>query len=240
MKKNSVDVYWAPAFDTQEDWTILYEDPKSLLSMLNAQREDNIDFRGSFFNCPSFTSTTKNIYVLNAPMRSHYKVQDDGRYEGHGEANINMFQRDHNTLHNQIIIGPSLGWVFFTEDDSLEMSLSAPYFSKAPHLQYGAIVPGSFDVGKWFRQLGLEFNLWEGTTDLIFEEGEPLAYVNFNTTKKVNLIRFDLTNKLKDIKQVTRTSSTWQPKRTLVQRYDLFKRSRLKDIILKEIKNNLV
>jgi hypothetical protein len=241
MRKDVVNVYWAPVFDISDrDWTILYSDPERLLKGLSEQKAEDTPYQDSFFQCPSFTNTIKNIFVLKSPMDTHYKLQEDGTYSPEGPSNISMFQRDSKTLEGQCLLGPELNWVFFTEEDSLEMSISSPYFSQAQHLQYGSIVPGSFNIGKYFRHIGLEFNLWKDSTDLIIKENEPMAYVRFDTDKKVNLIRFTMSDKLIAIKNTTRTSGRWNPKRSLIQRYELFKKSRLKEIILKEIKQNII
>ena len=56
--------------------------------------------------------------------------------------------------------GPEhLSYIFFSEED-IEMTMTSPFFSDAPHLQYGSIVPGSFNISKWFRNVNLEFNIW--------------------------------------------------------------------------------
>jgi hypothetical protein len=131
-------------------------------------------------------------------------------------------------------------WVFFTEDDSLNMKLTSPYFSNSNHMRYGSIVPGQLDIGKWFRNITLEYNLWEGVDNFFIDKGEHLAYIEFDTNKKVELVRFKLNTELKTYLESTSSSSNWEPMVSIQERYERFKRTRMKDLVMKEIKANLL
>ena len=67
-----------------------------------------------------------------------------------------------------------------------------------------------------------------------------MAYVEFLTDKKVELVRFKLNLDLKTYLESTSSSSGWEKKIPLAERYERFKRTRMKDLIMKEIKNNIV
>ena len=53
-----------------------------------------------------------------------------------------------------------------------------------PHMQYGAVTPGQFNIGKWFRPIQTEINLWENINTFSINKDEPLAFINFLTSKK--------------------------------------------------------
>ena len=74
----------------------------------------------------------------------------------------------------------------------------------------------------------------------MLEKNEPLAYVSFNTDKKVELVRFRMNLDLKTFCQSSANSSKWEPNIPLVERYERFKRTRMKQVVLKEIKQKLL
>ena len=134
----------------------------------------------------------------------------------------------------------SLNWAFFAENDSLMMSISSPFASRAPHMNYGTIAPGIYDIGKWFRSFNLEYNLWPGIEEFKIKEGEHIAYVHFQTDKKIVLKRFEINDKLAGYLLAASTSTNWQKKIPLSKRYEIFKKTRMKELVMKEIRRNTI
>jgi hypothetical protein len=236
-------VYWAPFFkrtnhnDDPVDWSLLYEDPEQLYKILAKDR--NKAELITMFNCPAMQNFTKNIYTLKNPITTHLEVKE-GHVHAISETSV-MSRVDHiSSMTDSSMFVLGLNWVFFAESESLNIGISSPFATRAPHMNYGTITPGSFDIGKWFRSFNLEFNLWKNVTEFKAEEGEHLAYVHFQTDKKVVLKRFEVNEKLTGYLLATSTSPNWDKKVTLVKRYNRFKNSRMKEMIMKEIKNNLL
>ena len=142
------------------------------------------------------------------------------------------------SLTNQLLVCYNLQHIFFAEEPVL-MRLTSPWFHKSPHMQYGSLIPGNYDIGRWFRPINFEYNLWDGGTKLEIEAGEPLAYIEFGTDRKIVLKRFEATEKLHTIggEIIHARSKRWK---TLASRYELFDRSPMRKIILKEITENLL
>jgi hypothetical protein len=132
-----------------------------------------------------------------------------------------------------------LKWIFFSEED-IEMTLTSPYFSQSPHLHYGAVVPGQLKINSWFRAVNLEFNLWPNVSEFKVEEDEILAYFNFNTNKNIKLVRFEMNEKLHHYSNAGIQSTVWESWVPLKKRYDRFKKSRMNELVLAEIKRNIV
>lgn len=229
-------VYWSA--DTQnnnKNWNILYPDLKSLYDTL--KENENTDLSNGFFKCPSFINKAKNIFVVNNPLHSEFLIENEQiipRSITH--LNANIFHQG--TIKNNFLVQYGLYFYFFAEED-LEMSLTSPFFQKAPHLQYGAVVPGGFNIGSWFRRTGLEFNLWENINELKIKEGEPVAYYSFAENTNIELRRFSMSNSLYEIEATNSSSSIWEPNVSLKKRYQRFKASRTNDLVLREIKKNL-
>ena len=155
------------------------------------------------------------------------------------ESNQRQILEALDTLKNQLIFDYHMPFIFFA-DKPLEMMLSSPYFHKPGYMQYGAIVPGRFDVGSWFRPMRFEINLWEGNQLFKIEEGEPLAYLTCNTNEKIKLQKFHMNEKLYNIALACANSSAWWAGTSLAKRYAKFHASQSQKKVLEEIKRNLI
>ena len=232
-------IYWSPAFlpsQSDYDWGLLYQKPMSALSSLNKNINKEADV--TFFECPATSNFLKNTFVLKNSMTSDLTIVN-GTVIGK-EPHIGAEIQHMPSIKDNNLFTYRLWWVFFTEDDSLEMTLTSPFFHQAPHLQYGALVPGKFDIGKWFRLINLEFNLWEGVSKFVIEEDEPMAYVHFNTKEPIEMIRFQMNDQIEKQLKSFSMSTSWEPGKSLVERYLRFKKSDMKDVILKNIKDNII
>jgi len=244
FKNDKVKIYWSGYNEIQtSDWTLLYDNPKTLFDELDNQKSNNIDKKSNIFLCPAVRNHTKNTLVIRNPSKQHIKIK---KIEGKPMVipdNYNMLPSKVvrlENLENQILVQLFNSYIFFSEDENLNMTLTSTYFSKTPHIKYGAIVPGKFNIGKWFRNINLEFNLWKNISELIIEKGEPIAYINFDTEKEIELVRFDLNSKLIQFSKASAASPRWLPFATLKDRYKLFKQNRVRDLVLKEIKNQVI
>ena len=135
----------------------------------------------------------------------------------------------------------AMRWNFFCEEP-LMMELTPPYFSEAPHTKDGVVVSAKFDVGRWFRPVTAEFQIWNTENDkFTISKNEPLFYVKFNTDRKVVLKRFTMTPELHKVgSAVLKTRNLFGTFRPLEERYKDFERSRTNKLILKIIKENLL
>jgi hypothetical protein len=128
------------------------------------------------------------------------------------------------------------GLMLFCKDE-ITAQWSSPYFSRAPHMQHGALVPGSMNIGAWFRPLQFEFLLWQGVHSIEILRDEPLAYMQFNSDKRINLVQFQLTPEIFSIANECVSSSAVAPRQPLEDRYAKFRETR-RDHLLTMIKDN--
>jgi hypothetical protein len=245
MDKKQIVVYWAPAFkasDNSVNWSLLYSEPSSLFVDLNKNRRKETKAEDNFLSCPASSSRFRNTYMFKNTVESSYKFDGPtGQTEVLGDKGIFASIIRPPSIKDNILIKLSLNWIFFTEEESLSIHLNPPYFSGATHLQYGALCPGGFDIGKWFRVTSTEINLWEGVNEFKLKEDEPIFYAEFISDSPIVLKKFVLTDELLDLAYSSRVSTShmgkWLP---LSARYKQFKRSRHKELILKKIKENLI
>lgn len=242
---NEINVYWAVGGSNVDfDRQLTMEEPESLRRIIFNKRNRSNKVRQNFLKCPAVTDVINNTFVWRAPKKTFVDVEvRDGAVEPNKRySNNDYFDWYHEhppTMSDNVLVTFDYHILFFA-DQEVEALFTAPYFSEAPHLQYGAIVPGKFNVGAWFRPFNAEINLWDGNTHMEFQEGEPIAYFTFLTDKKINLKQFRMTAELSNIASSMTSSINWLPYRPLAERYDLFRRRRLRGVVLDKIKNNLV
>ena len=105
-------------------------------------------------------------------------------------------------------------------------------------LKHKVSVPGRFNIGSWFRPYPLEMQFWNNSGEVIFEEHEPLFYVEFETDRPIKLQRFVFTDELQALQ--THCIKYYSQEYSLLRRYAQFKKSGMNKLVLHEIKKNLV
>lgn len=236
-------VYWAPAFGSETDktnWNMLYSEPVQLFKDLNEKRDSNVLSQDNYLSCPASNIRLRNTYIFKNQLKTHIKIEN-GLPVPQSEHYIKTDIIRGPSLKNNTMINLSLNWIFFTEEESLQIHANPPFFSNANHLRYGAFCPGGFDIGKWFRPIATEINLWENINEFVLEEDEPIFYIEFLTNEPIVLKRFVYNDRLRSLAEASMKSSSimgkWLP---LNKRYEHLKKTRGKEIILKEIKENLL
>lgn len=231
-------IYWSGDTGWQEnfDWNILFNSPDNLYHDLskNINKES---ITSNFFMCPSFKSLTKKAFVIKNPIKSTFILQEDNNVVSDSPI-IGEELRQPSIIDNRLF-RYGISYFFFSEED-VEATITPPYLHNSGHQKYGALVPGSFNIGSWFRQINFEYNLWSGVDSIKFDEEEAIAYISFNTNKKIILKRFAMSEKLYKIQNTCGQSSKWEPMVSLSKRYNRFKKSNMKKIVIQEIKRNLI
>ncbi len=236
-------VYWAPAFfleNVSKNWSYLYPKPQSLFSNLMSDRSKT---NSSYFVCPAVSSKFKRTLIFNFPSNASYNFinnENDFKIKNLSENYITIEKiRD-----SSVNFGPTLllglHYIFFAEE-SLVTTFSPPMFSRPRYTKHGAIVPGEFDIGQWFRPFNAEIQTWENNGELHFEENEPLFYVEFKTNRKIELKRFTMDDQLVSLSSATVSSKNILGSfRSLNQKYNDFKNIGMREKVLTQIKKNLI
>lgn len=246
---DQITLYWAPAhgLGNQYEFSHLYPEPLSLyeeLALLKVNLKDN---RDDYLRCPAVSNRLRKIFVFRATTNTHVKVIDEQylSYEIMSEEDQRRHQTSIEILHkptlqNHLILNYMHPVIFFTDAPSLVVSMSPPYFQKTFHSQFGAIVPGEFDVAKWFRPMNFEFQLWDGVDELHIPANDPIGYVECHTDAKVVLRKFHLTPQLNRLSSSLIHVSPHRRFAKLREKYSLFERAKISGGILRQIQENLV
>ena len=241
MKKPII-VYWSPSVSY---WNMLYPEPKTVMKdLINNRTKDRGKF--NFLNCPAFANKNNKIYSFLFPITCGYEwdySDFDNRFFRPikpQEPSIGYEELRPPTVNNSPQISFTLSYLFFCEE-SLEATFTPPYFSKPKYTKNGAVAPGTMDIGQWFRPYPIEITFWEEKGTVMFENNEPLFYVEFLTDRPIVLKRFMPNDKIMEYHNACVNSPRQiESKVPLVDRYKRFNDSKMGKAIIKEIKENLL
>ena len=211
-------VYWAPMLQPQKDdnWNLLFIEPERLLNkFINDTSNLEDDRIKKMKRCPAFTNLSRNTFYVQNPIETEFNI-DNG-------VNIEL----------------GLSYLFFCEED-MELLMTSPYFSETKHTKHAMIVPGRFNISKWFRPFNLEMMLINTENKFKIKENEHLAYFTFLTDDKVILKRFQLNETLRKIATTLSNVSHWWQNVPLLKRYDRFLKTKTNRLVITEIKKQLV
>ncbi len=214
---------------------------ESLVSVyLDLKQNENKNNTDTIFVCKSFLQYTKNMYLMKNPYDMNIRVEKT--------RVLNLGNRDLDNLYfNRVLqtdgvynLNYDQGYIFFCES-SLEIEVLSPFMHKSSFCKNGYIVPGSFDISKWFRPLNPALQFYDNSDKIIQSPvNDPLMYIKFQTTEGVKLQKFIMTPELEDIVSFATKYKVHDPNRSLSYLYDKFTKAGLHKKTLKLIKENLI
>tara|TARA_R110002153_G_scaffold129519_2_gene278243 strand:+ start:765 stop:1505 length:741 start_codon:yes stop_codon:yes gene_type:complete len=189
--------------------------------------------------CYALQDHVKNTFIYRSPvsMKVTY-TGDDRKYiisginaDNQKEFNLLIDNPDAESIY-QLLIG--FGLNILSKEDSLLMSVHPANYHNTDLSRF-PVITGSYDCGKWFRPIHLSI-LNPEEKDFEIKRGDPLFYIKFHTEDKVQLERFNMNEEI-----ISHVASTVEVKKYLQSTklnklYKLYKKSKLKPLLLKEIK----
>lgn len=245
-KKDEINVYWAPGYsinkNDKREWNMLYPDPVNLFTELNKDKNFSTN-KTSYFVCPATKNLMKKTYFFQSAVSCKYEYDFTVNPPVITPTTHNFLTMDiirEPSVNSHPLVAVSLFYILFA-DEPLTATFSVPTFHKPGYTNYGSPVPGEFDIGQWFRPYVMEVQLWNQKGIFELKENEPLFYVKFNTDKKINLHRFKFNDQLSEYTDhCINYKNMFGLFHPLTNMYAKFKQSRLNELILKEIKQNIV
>lgn len=234
-------IYWAVSNFTQGSTVSrsLYLPPEPLTVSNVLSEIETSSQKNNFRICPSFKDHLKNTYALKFPIDLDLEFNELGLSSTLDQRVLEDFVSVRNFTPFQKFIGFSVRYIFFSEVP-IRMSLTHPYMSNTQFSNETKVIPGEFDIGKWFRNTDLAFSMT--ASHLSIKRGDDASYVKFLTDESIELIKFEFTPELNRIQGDLLSSKMnllgRSPK--LSYYYEIFKNSRYRSRILKEIKSNIL
>lgn len=248
MSQDVLNVYWSPQTTWEKqgeaDWNMLYPEPINLFSELQKIKTKDAG-TANYFSCPATSQKFKNTFIFKNVLPCTYQFDFTRGYEERvifptTTQYIGYDIKRPPTINVGPLVNFNLIYSFFAEEPTLGV-FTPPLMHKPKYTNYGTVVSGEFDVGQWFRPFNIEIQMWNMEGEFILEEDEPLFYVQFKTDKKVNLQRFKWNGALDSYLNACSTdASSFGAGIPLVKRYKRFNESKMRELVLKEIKANLL
>lgn len=189
--------------------------------------------------CPSVKNYMKNTFYIKSIYDYNFYITEDKKILS------NMYNQkffdDHVVIRDidKQIFSFSQTSVFFTKEKSLLMSVINPYMEDNNITKKCIPIPGSVDIGKWFRTTDFAFFLKKEYNVFNIEEEEIFQYIKFHTDKKIIFKQFKVNKKISEyLSDVNNAKNSRVSKlRKIEEYYDMFKN---KKQIIKEIENNII
>lgn len=249
---NEIVVYWAPAtFDpSAESWNFLYREPNPLFLDLAFMKSKN-ERSGNIFSCPASNNFFKNIFSVKSNLKDYFSFP-----EGFLEytETIDVFPSDLDWIGNNVLLKKirnssysgyadiyyNMQWIFFAEEPLTARFTPSYYPAKIP-CEGALLASGEFDIGSWFRPYNLNYHIPIDAKTFSIDIDDSLFYIEFMTDKKIIFKRFNFTNSINALtNEFVSSPGRYGNFLPLYKRYEMAKKSKVLDIVLKEIKNNLV
>jgi len=234
-----ITIYWGVP-DLSNFTGLRHTTPVSLLQHhLKDKNLETIDYN----KCPAFRKSLENIYCGMASVPFTLNFNEQGLY---------LNDPSQGELFNKLVVVRSIqdrifSWntrhIFFTDTESLDMTLYAPHMEDNDFTNNTTLVSGVFDIGKWFRPAESTFIVKSGNRTVTINENDPLYYLKFHTEEKIQFKRFICTPEIYSYASLSVQSRKYHPNTatTLDWYYNIFgKHKKFKNLILKKIKENLI
>jgi hypothetical protein len=227
-------VYYSPytTVERQALGHLIYPKPIPLQKELRLHK---VQGESAWMICNAFRESFSNTFIFNHP------VDVDVKFDGEKVTGKNADWVRHRppSFENSISFDLDYGWLFFCEED-LEFISLPPIFQNNELPKYGMQSAGGFNIARWFRPLHPTYFLWEGISEYKCFAGEPWMYFKAFTDRPVVFKPFFMTERLLEIAGMVSSHPKNNPMVPLSKRYESFKESRLRSVILKDIKENLL
>jgi hypothetical protein len=230
----SIIVYWAC---TEEEW-MRAKEPEPIYKKFLKNLEDKST---TIELCPSIKDYMKNIFSLKSLYEYYFEIIDN-------ENKVFSDLYDQKFFDKHVIVRSekeklfsfTQHFIFFTEENSLKMSAGVLPFLEDNQITNRCIpIPGTFDIGKWFRLTEFAFYLKNNYNRFEIKEDDVFQYIKFDTEEKIIFKQFYVNEKIrKHVEEVIRAKNYRINKYRQLQNYYLMFNH--KKEIIKEIKNNLI
>jgi hypothetical protein len=247
---NEIVVYWCPGVS---GWEMLYREPQSVYSAIKSKANvSSLKSGESMFACPASNDLLQNVYTIKSNIDDYYELPVEFLKELEQQEfvknvilpinknKISFVVRRKSSLEGYWDIEYNLHWAFFAEE-SLKMKMTSPYFPHETPTPGAFVTAGQMDIGQWFRDINLNYFVPKTATSMEFKVDGSLLYLEFMTDKKIIFKRFRMTPLIEEILRENAESPTRYGKHLpLIKRYEMAKKSKLRERVLTEIKKNLV
>jgi hypothetical protein len=189
--------------------------------------------------CPFFNKNFENLFQIRSLYSYSFKINENKTV--YSKNNDQDFFNKHILIRSveKKCFSFFQRRIFFTDaKKGLDMTTYIfPYLEDNNITERCIPLVGELNIGKWFRPLEYPFYLKNKYNEFFVEEGEIYFYIKFNTKEKINFVQFYPTKKIKQYYNDCMSTNAYSKSDNYNFFYNNFK---LKKLVLKEIKNNIL
>ena len=201
---------------------------------------DISDF-GHYSKCPASKNILSKLFVVKSPIDVEYELLDNDNIFGvttvpdHLRETVNGPVEK--TKNNNYLVQLTLVNMLMQSKESLDVSILPPFLHDNIFKNH-KFLTAQFDISQWFRPMHPALMLRD-KKPIHIKRGQALCYIMFNTDEKINLINYNITEKIDNMRNDCMMVTVYTPRKNLKYRYDLFEEKKYNSEILDEIKENL-
>jgi hypothetical protein len=235
----AITIYWA-CFE--DEWVKADEPEKVLKRFYSSKGIQSVERNHpmALNYCPVFNQTLGNTYAVKSIYDYSFKIQNNKCVSlDHGQR----FFDEHIIVRSidKKFFSYQNRYIFFTEEDSLIMNAyQHPIFEENEISKRCMIIPGSFDIGKYFRNLEFSFILKDGFDEFVVKNNDVLYYLTFDTKEKIEFKQFRGVPELTAMIQSLRRADSFNLSRRVPTMDVWYNKFKGKKWILNKIKENLL
>jgi hypothetical protein len=193
-------VYWSPYEKPNQKASFMsYFEPVLALSIVMSEQTQNpIDRNENLYkNCPAFRDFWHNVFALK--LTHDYTLEFDDERVWSNNFTQEFFD-DYimiRSVKDRMFTIQNLN--LFVCEEPLEISIMSAHFEDNNFVNGTRIIPGQFDIGKWFRPLECAFFAKKGVKKIDMKAGDVFCYVKFHSKEKVTIKRFHANSEIKEL-----------------------------------------
>lgn len=204
---------------------LTYFAPENAMSSIAKARSTNT----MYLQCPAVVEFYKNTFLIRSPI--DYTIilnRQGGNTLVDGSPRANAFMAEFLDLSanrpedKYITIQLGFDYLFYSKQ-SVEIETLPVILEEAP-IKNIRVIPGKFNIAKWFRPLSFAFEVIDDTQPIHIKRGDPLYYLRFVTDEK---IKFNYTEMSPSMHSAIRSAvdlKQLMPRNSLATNYELFER----------------
>jgi hypothetical protein len=242
--KRPIVIYWSPATFSKEDesWNLLYRDPENVFSSIIKNTIPKFGIR----ECPAVKDNLKNVFTIKSNHEDHIKLHRD-LLEDHNvgllptESVVTLRHMRQSSYPGYANLFYNMRWAFFSSEPVIAR-MSSPYYPATTPTPGAIMATGQYDIGQWFRYFDLDYHVPIDSTSFDVNIGDDLMFIEIMTDRKVIFKRFWMTNAINHMAyEMSSSTGRYQINyKTLQHRYNLFNKTSMRQMLLREIEANLI
>jgi len=206
-------------------------------------KDKNLAVPGLEYNrCPAFRQSLDNVFVGTSSVAVSFGYKFNQIHcDQDSQAAVEKFVQIRSLEERAFLLNSK--HLFFTEEDSLEVTLTGAYLEDDNFNNNITVIPGTYDIGKWFRPVECSFYVKQGDRTLAVQEHTPIYYLRFNTQQKIQFKRFVCTPEIQAYANTILNSRNFNNGKIKSMNwfYDIFSiQKNLKKLLVKKIKDNII